>query len=159
MAGCILDNQLNFNQNIIKAFIFKFWKSTSLYQQMWVARKGVCEARGARHWSGLRTRNSAKIASVIFNTPKPHSTYQSVLRDYRITHHVSSTHGYAVLKHLGLISNIFGDVWLNTGHWWWNVTDRENLRSKCVQGPLCTPQIPHGLTSVWPRALGWEEVG
>jgi len=116
-------NQLNFNQNIINGFIINFWKSASLYQQIWVARQGVCKARGARHWSVLRTRDSPKIASVIFITPKPHSTYQSGLRDHGITHHVSRTHGYVVLKNLGVISYYtVGDVWLGTEHWWWNVT-------------------------------------
>jgi hypothetical protein len=121
-------NQLNFNQNIIKGFTFNFWKSASLYQQIWVARQGVSKIRGAGHWSLLRTRDSPKIASVIFITPKPHSTYQSVLRDHGITYHVSRTHGCVVLKNSGLISYIFGDVWPSTELSWWNVTDRENLK-------------------------------
>lgn len=77
----------------------------------------------------LRTRDSPKIASVIFITPKQHSTYQSVLCDHGITHHVSRTHGYVVLKILGVISYyIVGDVWLSTEHGWWNVIYKENLK-------------------------------
>jgi hypothetical protein len=66
----------------------------------------------------LRTRDSPKIASVIFNTPKPNSTYQSVLRDHGITHHDSRTRGCVVLEILGLMSYIVGDVCLSTENWW-----------------------------------------
>jgi hypothetical protein len=132
---------------IIKGLIFNFLKSTSSYQYISVARKGVCKPRGARHWSVLRTRDSPKIASVIFKTPKPHRSYQSVLRDHGITHHVSITHGCMVLKSLGLISNIVGDVWLNTEHWLWNATDREIL--KYTEIKVCQSTTLYATNPTW----------
>ena len=140
-------NQLNFNQNIIKGFIFNFWKSNSLYQQTLVARKEICKAREERHWSVLRTRDSPKIASVIFNTLKPHSTHQLVLRDHGITHHVSRTRGCTVLKNLGLISYTVGVVWLSTGHWSLHVTSSENL--KYTQITLCPGATFYTTNPTW----------